>query len=327
VDAPKTGSLAVQALHDPYLADDPLAEHLLVQYTDFLTPDTLMLGRTGTDERETLKSRPRFFDAEGMRIEQRFANSRDGTRVPYFVVWPKGARADGDNPTLLYGYGGFEVSMTPYYSGSLGRSWLSRGGVYVLANIRGGGEFGPSWHQAAVKAHKQRSYDDFAAVAEDLIAHKITRPRRLGIEGGSNGGLLVAAVMLQRPALFHAVVCQVPLLDMRRYHQLLAGASWMAEYGNPDDPADWAAIARYSPYQNLRAGRQLPPLLLITSTRDDRVHPGHARKMAARMRELGYAPLYYENIEGGHGAAADNAQRADMSALEYSFLWRELGPR
>jgi len=327
VDAPLTGSLSVQALHDPYLADDPLAEHLLVQYTDFLTPDTLMLGRTGTDERETLKSRPRFFDAEGMRIEQRFATSRDGTRVPYFVVWPKGASADGDSPTLLYGYGGFEVSLTPYYSGTLGRSWLSRGGVYVLANIRGGGEFGPSWHQAAVKAHKQRSYDDFAAVAEDLIAHKVTQPRRLAIEGGSNGGLLVAAVMLQRPELFGAVVCQVPLLDMRRYHKLLAGASWMAEYGNPDDPDEWGAIARYSPYQNVAAGRKLPSMLLITSTRDDRVHPGHARKMAARMRELGYAPLYYENIEGGHGAAADNAQRADMSALEYSFLWRELGGR
>ena len=287
VQAPHPGSLSVQALHDPLIPDDPLAEGLLLGYTDFLTPDTLMLGRTGSDEREVLKSRPRHFDADGMRVEQRFATSRDGTRVPYFVVWPRGATADGSNPTLLYGYGGFEVSMTPSYSGSLGQVWLSRGGVYVLANIRGGGEFGPAWHQAAVKAHKQRSYDDFTAVAEDLIAARITSPRRLGIEGGSNGGLLVGAVMLQRPELFRAVVCQVPLLDMKRFHRLLAGASWMAEYGNPDDPAEWDPISRYSPYQNLRPGQKLPSLLLITSTRDDRVHPGHARKMAARMRGHG----------------------------------------
>jgi prolyl oligopeptidase len=259
-----------------------------------------------------------------MRVEQRFATSRDGTRVPYFVVWPKGATADGRNPTLLYGYGGFEVSMQPYYSGSIGSSWLTQGGVFVLANIRGGGEFGPAWHQAALTRNRQRSFDDFAAVAEDLIAARITSPRHLGIEGGSNGGLLVGTVMLQRPELFGAVVCQVPLLDMKRYHKLLAGSSWMAEYGNPDDPADWSALAAYSPYQNVRPGQKLPALLLITSTRDDRVHPGHARKMAARMRDLGYSPMYYENIEGGHGGAADNAQRADMMALENAFLWSTL---
>jgi prolyl oligopeptidase len=324
VQAPHPGSLSVMPLHDPLLAHDALAEQMLLSYTDFLTPDTLMLASAGRDETETLKSRPRFFDSTGMRAEQRFATSRDGTRVPYFVVWPKDARADGRNPTLLYGYGGFEVSMQPGYSGAIGSSWLAQGGVYVLANIRGGGEFGPAWHQAAVRRDKQKSYDDFAAVAEDLIATRVTDAPRLGIMGGSNGGLLVGAVMLQRPELFGAVVCQVPLLDMQRYHTLLAGASWVAEYGDPEDADDWAALARYSPYQNLKAGQALPALLLITSTRDDRVHPGHARKMAARMQELGYRPMYYENIEGGHGGAADNAQRADMSALEFAFLWRQL---
>ena len=247
--------------------------------------------------------------------------------IPYFVIWPQGAKADGRNPTLLYGYGGFEVSKTPFYSGAMGRAWATQGGVFVVANIRGGGEFGPGWHQAAILGQKQKSYDDFVAVAEDLIAQRITSPAHLGIQGGSNGGLLVGAVMLQRPELFNAVVCQVPLLDMRRYHLLLAGASWMAEYGNPDKPEDWAFIGRYSPYQNVKPGVKLPPVLFTTSTRDDRVHPGHARKMAARMLEQGHALLYWENIEGGHGGAADNAQRARMSALEYSFLWQQLGRR
>ncbi len=327
VDAPHPGKLGVVALHDPLAEPDPLAEQYLLNAADFLQPDALLLGRTGSDERETLKSRPRFYDAEGMRVEQRFASSRDGTRVPYFVIWPRGAKADGDNPTLLYGYGGFEVAMTPYYSGTQGRAWTSRGGVFVLANIRGGGEFGPGWHQAALRRERQKSFDDFIAVAEDLVAAGITKPARLGIMGGSNGGLLVGTVMVQRPDLFGAVVCQVPLLDMRRYHRLLAGASWMAEYGDPEDPGDWAALARYSPYQNVRAGVRMPRVLFTTSTRDDRVHPGHARKMAARMLEQGHAPLYWENVEGGHGGAADNAQRAQMMALEYSFLWRTLGRR
>ena len=325
VAAPFPGTLGVTALHDPLLGDrDALAEQYLLTYTDFLTPDSLMLGRTGSDARETLKSRPRFFDSTGMKVEQRFATSKDGTRVPYFVVWPKGAKADGANPTLLYGYGGFEVSQQPWYSGGFGSAWYGRGGVLAVANIRGGGEFGPAWHRAAIREHKQRSYDDFIAVAEDLIAAKITSPRHLGIEGGSNGGLLVGAVMLQRPELFNAVVCQVPLLDMRRYHRLLAGASWMAEYGDPDKPEDWAFLSRYSPYQNLRKDIKLPRVLFTTSTRDDRVHPGHARKMAARMAEQGHDFLYYENIEGGHGGAADNRQRADMLALEFSFLWLQL---
>jgi prolyl oligopeptidase len=325
LDAPHPGTLSVGALHDPLLADDALAEHFLLNYADFLTPDSLLLGELGRPGLETLKARPTFFDASGMRVEQRFARSADGTRVPYFVVWPAGATADGDNPTLLYGYGGFEVAMQPGYSGTNGRNWLARGGVYVLANLRGGGEFGPGWHQAAVREHKQRSYDDLAAVAEDLLRSGVTRPQRLAIEGGSNGGLLVGAVMLQRPELFGAVVCMVPLLDMRRYHRLLAGASWMAEYGDPDLPEDWAFISRYSPYQNVKPGVKLPRVLLTTSTRDDRVHPGHARKMAARLREFGHDVLYWENLEGGHGGAADNAQRATMQALENTFLWLALG--
>ena len=326
VAAPFPGTLNVGALHDPLLADDPLAEQYLLSYTDFVTPDSLLLGRTGSDQRDLLKARPAFFDATGLRVEQRFSKSKDGTRVPYFIVWPKGAKADASNPTLLYGYGGFEVSQQPWYSAGFGTAWYARGGVLVVANIRGGGEFGPAWHQAAVKANKQKSYDDFIAVAQDLIASKVTQPQHLGIQGGSNGGLLVGAVMLQAPQLFNAVVCQVPLLDMRRYHQLLAGASWMAEYGNPDLPEEWAWIKAYSPYQNVQPGEKLPPVLFTTSTRDDRVHPGHARKMAARLLAMGYAPLYYENIEGGHGGAADNAQKADMMALEFSFLWQQLGP-
>ncbi len=325
VQAPYPGHLSVAALYDPLLNDDALAEAYLLNAADFLSPDSLQLGHTGSDVRELLKSRPRFFDATGMHVEQHFARSKDGTRVPYFVVWPRGAKTDGDNPTLLYGYGGFEVSQTPFYSGLVGRAWTGRGGVFVLANVRGGGEFGPGWHQAAVKANKQRSFDDFEAVAEDLIATGVTRPARLGIEGGSNGGLLTGAVMLQRPELFNAVVCQVPLLDMRRYSKLLAGASWMAEYGDPDKPEEWAWLRRYSPYQNVEPGTKLPRVLFTTSTRDDRVHPGHARKMAARMLEQGHDLLYWENTEGGHGGAADNRQRAQMVALEYTFLWQQLG--
>ena len=323
--APSPGTLSVASLHDPLLADDALAENFLVSYTDFLTPDSLLLGDTQGGALEPLKARPAMFDAGGMRAEQRFATSADGTRVPYFVVWPKDAAAGQPRPTLLYGYGGFEVSRLPGYSGALGRNWLAQGGVYVLANLRGGGEFGPAWHQAAIRERKQNSYDDLAAVAQDLVAAAITTPAQLGIQGGSNGGLLVGAVMLQRPELFNAVVCQVPLLDMKRYHRLLAGASWMAEYGNPDDRADWAFISKYSPYQNVRAGMKLPRVLFTTSTRDDRVHPGHARKMAARMLEQGHDLLYWENIEGGHGGAADNAQRATMMALENAFLRLQLG--
>jgi prolyl oligopeptidase len=327
VKAPFPGTLSAEALHDPVLKEDALAEAYFLSVSDFLQPDSLQLGTIGSDERERLKSRPSFFDASGMKAEQRFATSKDGAKVPYFMIWPKGTQPDGKNPTLLHGYGGFEVSMQPWYSGSIGRAWTSQGGVYVVANIRGGGEYGPGWHQAALLGERQKAFDDFAAVAEDLVRTKVTSPAQLGIEGGSNGGLLVGVVMLQRPELFNAVVCQVPLLDMQRYHKLLAGASWMAEYGDPDKPEHWAFLSRYSPYHNVKADMKLPRVLFVTSTRDDRVHPGHARKMAARMLEQGHPMLYWENIEGGHGGAADNAQRAQMQALEYAFLWQQLGGR
>jgi prolyl oligopeptidase len=325
VQAPFPGTLTIQSLYDPALESDPLAEQYLLQYEDFLTPESLWLATTGGDARELLKRRPEFFDSTGIRVEQHFAASKDSTRVPYFVVWPKDAQADAGNPTLLYGYGGFEVSVRPFYAGSYGPAWYNKGGVFVVANIRGGDEFGPGWHQAATKRLKQHSYDDFIAVAEDLIRTKVTSAAHLGIMGGSNGGLLVGAVAVQRPDLFNAVVCQVPLLDMQRYHKLLAGASWMAEYGDPEDAEDWAAIRQYSPYQNLRPDGKYPRMFFNTSTRDDRVHPGHARKMVARMNEQGHPVLYFENVEGGHGGAADNTQRARLIALEFSYLWMQLG--
>jgi len=327
VKAPFPGALGAMGMHDPFVKDDPLANQYSMSYLDFLTPASLYLGKAGSDERELLKRNPIFFDGTGMRTEQRFATSKDGTQVPYFVVYPQGAKTDGTNPTVLYGYGGFQISMTPFYSGGWGTTWLQRGGVFVVANIRGGGEFGPAWHQSAMKQNKQKSYDDFAAVAEDLIKAGITKPKHLGIMGGSNGGLLVGAVMVQRPELFGAVVCSVPLLDMQRYHKLLAGNSWMAEYGNPDKADEWAYISQYSPYQNVKKGVKYPKVLFATSTRDDRVHPGHARKMAARMIEQGHDVLYYENMEGGHGGAANNEQRANLVALENTFLWTSLGGR
>ncbi|MEO7107016.1 MAG: prolyl oligopeptidase family serine peptidase [Rhodoferax sp.] len=326
VDAPFPGTLSVGGLGDPFVKNDPLANAYFLNYADFLTPDSLYLGEVGSDKRELLKSRPSFYDTDGMRVEQQFATSKDGTKIPYFVVWPKGAKVDGTNPTILYGYGGYQISMLPSYSGEYGVAWHAKGGVLVIANIRGGGEFGPTWHTSATKANKQRSYDDFAAVAEDLIARKITSAKHLGIYGGSNGGLLVGAVMVQRPELFGAVVCAVPLLDMRRYHKLLAGNSWIAEYGDPDVPAEWAWISQYSPYQNVKAEVHYPKVLFTTSTRDDRVHPAHARKMVARMLEQGHKDvLYYENMEGGHGGAADNTQRAQLQALRFAFLWNALG--
>ncbi|SHN36981.1 prolyl oligopeptidase family serine peptidase [Cryptosporangium aurantiacum] len=276
----------------------------------------------GTDEpAEVLKRSPARFDPSGMSVNQYFATSADGTRIPYFVVGPD----EATGPTLLNGYGGFEIPMLPGYDGGLGRAWLARGGTFAVANIRGGGEYGPRWHQAALKENRHRAYEDFAAVASDLAARGITTPERLGVSGGSNGGLLTGNMFTQYPELFGAVVIQVPLLDMRRYHQLLAGASWMAEYGDPDDPTQWEFIRTFSPYHLLRAERPYPPLLVTTSTRDDRVHPGHARKFVARVEELGYPVDYYENIEGGHGGASNNEQRAFMRALSFAFLWEKLG--
>jgi prolyl oligopeptidase len=241
---------------------------------------------------------------------------------------------DGARPTHIFSYGGFRNALKPSYSGSYeqlygtyGRLWLERGGVFVLANIRGGGELGPAWHQAALLENRHKAFEDFEAVAEDLVAHGITSPQHLGIEGRSNGGLLVTATMTRRPELYGAVVAGVPLTDMRRYHELLAGESWMAEFGDPDDPEDWAFLRAYSPYHNLEADRDYPPIFFFTSTRDDRVHPGHARKMAARMEELGHEVLYYENIEGGHGGSVTNEQLAYRVALAYTHLWNELdGP-
>ncbi len=318
LEAPAFGTVNVDGI-DANESDD-----YFMTVTDFLTPSSLYFGVAGEPGRERLKTLPAFFNTNGLEIQQFEATSRDGTRVPYFQVSRKGIRLDGRQPTLLYGYGGFEISMQPRYSAGVGAAWLERGGVYVLANIRGGGEFGPRWHNAARKENRQRAYDDFIAVAEDLIARKVTSPGHLGIEGGSNGGLLMGVMLTERPDLFGAVVCQVPLLDMRRYNKLLAGASWMDEYGDPDKPEDWAYIRKYSPYQNVVSGRKYPRVLFTTSTRDDRVHPGHARKMVARMKEQGHDVLYYENIEGGHGGAANNAQRAYMEALAYTFLWKEL---
>ena len=317
VGAPAIGTVAVSAVD----ADESDAVWLTT--TDFLTPTTLSLVQVGQAP-EKLKSNPVFFDGSRDVVEQHFATSKDGTKVPYFLVRPKDLAFDGKAPTLLYGYGGFEISLTPTYSGGVGKGWLEKGGVYALANIRGGGEYGPRWHQAALKANRHKAYEDFAAVADDLVARKITSPRHLGTQGGSNGGLLMGNMITQYPEKFGAVVVQVPLLDMKRYNHLLAGASWMAEYGNPDKPEEWAYIRAFSPYHLFDPAKAYPPVLFTTSTRDDRVHPGHARKMMALMQAAGKDVRYYENIEGGHGGAADNRQSAHMNALAYTFLWQQL---
>ncbi len=320
---PRLGMIAVSAVNARETDD------LWLTTAGFLAPSTLSVLRLDEDGHtitaEPLKAMPSFFDATGMEVTQHFAASEDGTQVPYFQVSPPGLRLDGENPTLLYGYGGFEVPMMPAYSPAMGRAWLARGGVYVVANIRGGGEYGPRWHQAALKEKRHRAFEDFAAVARDLVARGVTRPGRLGAQGGSNGGLLMGVMLTRFPELFGALVCQVPLLDMKRYSHLLAGPSWMAEYGDPDDPTQWEWIQTFSPYHLFNPESAHPPVLFTTSTRDDRVHPGHARKMAALMAASGKDVTYFENIEGGHGGAATNAQRAHMQALAYEFLWQKLG--
>ncbi|MGA2083357.1 MAG: prolyl oligopeptidase family serine peptidase [Holophaga sp.] len=315
--APALGTASASGV-DPYESDE-----FFLNVNGYLAPDTLYLGGPGR-EPEPLKRAPAWFDAAGLEVTQHFAVSRDGTRIPYFQVARAGLALDGSHPTLLNGYGGFEVSLVPRYSGVLGRAWLERGGVFAVANIRGGGEYGPRWHQAALKRNRHRAFEDFAAVARDLAARGVTSPRRLGIEGGSNGGLLVGNLLIREPELVGAVVCQVPLLDMERYSRLLAGASWMEEYGDPERPEDWAWLRAYSPYHNVRADRAYPPVLFMTTTRDDRVHPAHARKMAARMLAQGHDVRYFENLEGGHGAGADNRQAARYWALQYAFLVRTL---
>ncbi|HEY3717692.1 MAG TPA: prolyl oligopeptidase family serine peptidase [Jatrophihabitantaceae bacterium] len=303
---------------DPYASDE-----YFLQFSGFTEPNTLRRGDLGRGDEfvEALKREPAFFDSTGLDVEQLFATSADGTRVPYFVV----RRESSDPaPTLLTGYGGFEIAGTETYSGLVGRGWLARGGTFVQANIRGGGEYGPAWHQAGLKTNRLRIYEDFAAVAVDLVDRGITTREQLGIRGGSNGGLLMGVMLTRYPELFGAVVSEVPLLDMLRFHKLLAGASWVAEYGDPEDPVEGRYLRGYSPYQNVRPDGSYPPALFVTSTRDDRVHPGHARKMVARMREYGLDVRYYENIEGGHGAAANNEQRAYKWALIFEFLWRTL---
>ena len=315
--APSFGTVNITAV------DSDESNDYFMTSTDYLNPTTRSMGTIGA-EPSPLKKSPEFFDASGSTISQHFAKSKDGTSVPYFMVGPKDLKLDGNHPTLLYGYGGFEISLQPGYSPAVGRAWVSQGGVYVVANIRGGGEYGPRWHQAALKQNRLKAYEDFAAVAEDLYARKVSRPEKLGIQGGSNGGLLVGNMVTLYPGLFQAAVCQVPLLDMQRYNKLLAGASWMAEYGNPDDPAQWSFIKSFSPYHNVQAGKKYANVLFTTSTRDDRVHPGHARKMMAKMEQQGHSVLYYENIEGGHGGAANNRQSAFMQALAYTYLRQQL---
>lgn len=320
VGAPEVGTVAVDAV------DRDESDAVWLTVTDFLTPTTLAVVEVGTGSRpEPLKSTPEVFDASGLLAEQRFATSADGTRVPYFVVRPRDLPLDGSAPTLLYGYGGFEVSLTPQYLGLTGRGWVQEGGVYVLANIRGGGEYGPRWHHAALRERRHRAYEDFAAVARDLVDSGITSPARLGTAGGSNGGLLAGNMLVHYPELFGAVVSYVPLLDMRRYSRLLAGASWMAEYGDPDVASDWEHIATFSPYHLVDEDRDYPPTFIWTTTRDDRVHPGHARKMGARLLEAGKDVRYFENTEGGHGAGATNAQTAHVWALHFAFLRSRLG--
>jgi prolyl oligopeptidase len=314
LESPLKGGLTLWA------EDDESSDNFFLEGSDYLTPSSFYFANAnGTFER--LKQAPAWYDSSQYIAEKFEATSKDGVSIPYFVVRRKDIKFDGKNPTLLYGYGGFEISLGPAYKAV---AWLENGGVYVEAMLRGGGEFGPDWHWAATKANKQRTFDDFIAIAEDIIAKGITSPQHLGIMGGSNGGLLMGAMLTQRPELFGAIVCAVPLLDMYRYSQMLAGASWMAEYGDPSKSEEWAYIQKYSPYHGVKAEMKYPPVLFTTSTKDDRVHPGHARKMTALLKELGYDVLLYENIEGGHAGAANNAQTAYRQALSYSFLFKKL---
>jgi prolyl oligopeptidase len=305
-------------------ATDAHSDRAFLGVTGFLTPSTLWLANADDGRLDKIKAISPKFDASRDTVDQYEAVSSDGARIPYFVVHPKDMALDGANPTLLNAYGGFQVSETPNYNGILGKLWLERGGVYVLANIRGGGEFGPAWHEAGLKTHRQLIYDDFAAVAKDLIARKITSPRRLGIFGGSNGGLLMGVEFTQHPDLFRAVDIQVPLLDMLRFEQIAAGASWVGEYGSVSNPDERAFLARISPYNNLQAGATYPEPLIWTTTKDDRVGPQHARKFAARLAAMGKPYLFYEVIEGGHGAGANLREKAHTNALEYVYFIHKL---
>jgi len=303
---------------------DPHGSAAFISVTGFLTPSSVWLADVGKMKVARVKSVAPKFDASRDVVEQLEATSTDGTKIPYYVVHPKGMHLDGANPTILYAYGGFEISLTPNYSASLGKLWLEQGGVYALANIRGGGEFGPAWHDAGLKTKRQIIYDDFAAVAKDLIARKITSPTRLGIMGGSNGGLLMGVEMTQHPELWGAVDIAVPLLDMLRFEQIQAGTSWVGEYGSVSVPAERAFLQTISPYHNLRPGVKYPEALVWTTTKDDRVGPQHARKFAAKLSAMGMPYLFYEVIEGGHGAGANLKEQAHTSALEYTYFARKL---
>ncbi|UTA49206.1 prolyl oligopeptidase family serine peptidase [Simiduia sp. 21SJ11W-1] len=323
IELPTAGAISIETINHKN-------GDFFARYESFLTPPRLYHVTSSAPPKLAL-SQPATFDASGFMVEQFKVASSDGTLIPYFVVRPKSLTFDGSAPTHIFSYGGFRVSLTPSYSGSYedlngayGKLWLERGGVFVLANIRGGGEYGPAWHSAVLKENRTKAYEDFEAIAEDLIVRNITSAKHIGIEGRSNGGLLVGATMVRRPDLYGAVICGVPLLDMQRYHQLLAGASWMAEYGNPDIEQEWGWIKQYSPFQNVKADAHYPPVLFYTSTKDDRVHPGHARKMAARMKAMGHAVEYYENREGGHGGSSTKDQLAKRVALGYTHLWTEL---
>jgi prolyl oligopeptidase len=299
-------------------------DYAFLRVSAFLQSPRLELADATADSLAVIKVLPAQFNASRDTVEQREAISSDGTKVPYFVVHPRDMKLDGDNPTILTAYGGFEISMTPSYSGMEGKLWLEKGGVYVLANIRGGGEFGPEWHEAGLKTHRQVIYDDFAAVANDLIARKITSPRRLGIMGGSNGGLLMGVELTQHPTLWRAVDIQVPLLDMLRFEHIDAGASWAGEYGSVSVPEERAFLASISPYANVKRGVQYPEPFIWTTTKDDRVGPQHARKFAARLSEYGIPYLFYEVTEGGHGSGANLEERAHTSALEMTYFARKL---
>lgn len=320
IEIPNRGEIKIRGFSGP---QDGRA---FAEYSDLLTPPTLYLLEGGNTKATVLKQKKAEFEADNLKVEQYFATSKDGTKVPYFVLSSKDLKLDGKNPTIQYGYGGFELNLEPRYSPKKAISWVKKGGVYVFTNIRGGGEFGPAWHRAALKENRQRAYDDFIAIGEDLIKRKITSPKHLGITGRSNGGLLMGVMLHQRPELWNAIVIGVPLLDMKRYNKLLAGASWMGEYGNPDKPEEWDYISKYSPYQNVKGGVEYPAVYFYTSTKDDRVHPAHARKMMAKLRSLGHDELYYyESPEGGHKGGLNNDQSAMMTAYEYVFFADKLG--
>jgi prolyl oligopeptidase len=318
MDLPDNSTLFVSAASS---TDD----QAMIGVTNFLTPPSLYLADAAKGTAHEIMSQPAKFDASGLAVDQREATSSDGTKIPYFIVYRRDMPLNDDNPTLIYAYGGFQSAQTPTYSATRGKLWLEKGGVYVLANIRGGGEFGPKWHDAGLGVNRQLVYDDFAAVAKDLIATKVTNPRRLGIEGGSNGGLLTGVQFIQHPELWNAALIEVPLLDMIRISKIAAGASWEGEYGSVEnDPAIRAFWEKTSPYQNLRRGGRYPVPFIFTTTKDDRVGPQHARKFAARMEEYGLPFYYYENTEGGHAAGANLRQVAHTSALEMVYLTRQL---